>query len=248
MNTIEFVLPPHLTWGSAPLPEVAGIPEWTAPDYELLWSALDDEVPRPGTGEQAARDWVGQQLQNALGPDLGTDAGRDALRDFLIIAPWWFAACEGNGPPLPGTSKTSMLLDIALDALVAACKAIPPPSSQDSDQAAAGTGANPPDPPIASLTTEPMVAASALPVAEFDDLILRLLTEKNDAISSALVEVMKDREIATFQEVMDGVDRQVKPGSVKNWVHRANTALCELGSRLRFRTKEQYVIRQFDAE
>jgi hypothetical protein len=77
---------------------------------------------------------------------------------------------------------------------------------------------------------------------DFDALSDQLIREKKGR-SAALVRFMKDREVATFQEVMDGAFGELAEATVRSSVSRANTDLLELRSKLSFSTVQAHVIR-----
>jgi len=81
------------------------------------------------------------------------------------------------------------------------------------------------------------------------DALAETLLRNGQALPSELVKFMKDRTIATFQDVMDQVHGgERNEGTVRTLCNRTNNALHGLESRLRFSTKNCQVIRHVDRE
>ena len=95
------------------------------------------------------------------------------------------------------------------------------------------------------LKTERSFGTSGIDFESLAEILLRC----GDRLPSQLVRFMKDRTVATFQDVMHNVyggDRA--EGTVRTLINRTNNALNELKSRLRFSTKICRVIRHVDPE
>ena len=86
------------------------------------------------------------------------------------------------------------------------------------------------------------------PPIDFDAVAESLLREKQ-AAPSRLVKFMKDRSVATFQDVMDEVcGGERRETTVRTLVNRTNNHLHDLKSRLSFSTKDSQVIRDIAPE
>ncbi len=90
-------------------------------------------------------------------------------------------------------------------------------------------------------------STAAPPAVDFDALFEALLRDGRGT-SAKLVRFMKDRTIATFQEVMDGAfGKDLEESTVRSYANRATKDLQELDSRLWFETKQTNVIRHIDS-
>jgi len=86
----------------------------------------------------------------------------------------------------------------------------------------------------------------APPAIDFDALFDALLRD-NRGTSAKLVRFMKDRTMATFQEVMDGAfGKDLEESTLRSYANRATKDLQGLDSRLWFDTKANYVVRHID--
>jgi hypothetical protein len=81
---------------------------------------------------------------------------------------------------------------------------------------------------------------------DYESLATALLRDRQN-LPSKLVDFMKDKERAEFQDIMDGVHGgERKDGTVRTLVKRTNTLLIGLKSRLRFITEGGCVVKRID--
>jgi hypothetical protein len=100
-----------------------------------------------------------------------------------------------------------------------------------------GYGA-PPAPPVRIQPPQPAI--------DFDALFEALLTS-GCVTSAKLVRFMKDRSLATFQEVMDeAFGKELADSTLRSYANRATRDLRGLESRLWFETREAHIVRRID--
>jgi hypothetical protein len=86
------------------------------------------------------------------------------------------------------------------------------------------------------------------PATDIDfDALFETLLRDNKHTSAKLIRFMKNKTIASFQDVMDGAfGKNLAESTLRSYVNRANNDLHELKSRLWFDTKQSHVIRHID--
>jgi hypothetical protein len=211
------------------------------PGYKALKDFLQIELDEHFASETV--DGVIHEIAGQLGKPVEEIERLTVVEAVAILNE---RAVDGGGrsEPVQGTQRTAAALALGKPTLSPGGRsvgglAVPPSSRIVAEPGPANHAEN------GLRSTERSSGASAI---DFEGLAETLLRKKH-ILASKLVKFMKDRTVATFQDVMDNVYGGERDAStVRTLINRANNALYGLESRLRFSTQDCQVIRHVDPE